>query len=240
MMNKVDIVKRVACWNCKKNIANIALIALFVFLVFSFAVGSSYTLGEIFHIYLSGFQDINYITMFWIWLHIPIEGILFSFLMDTADKTYNLRLLKFRDKKIYVFSSIISILPLLMVYYSIGYTALVIMYGAENLKNLLWLAALTIMESLSIVLVSFLLSLTIKSYENITFPLVIIIELINCCICAEKKGILRFLPFTQSKMVLQNGYFDNGISLTTSVFYFLIIVIILTAIWLKKDGRSRL
>ena len=217
MMNRFNTIERTVKLNYKQHATWIIGISVVIHLLFYAIVPKGYTFDEIFEIYLSGFKRPDSNALFWLWLHLPVEGCLFGFLNDSLNKSYSIKLVKYGDKRVYVLSSFFCVLILSMTYYFIGYLMIEIMFFPSNIQLGTWLWLLSVIETTNVILISFLMGLIFKKLENIIFPIVIIIEILSCCVCGEKRAdIFRLLPFTQSKKMLQCEFFDNGFAFIIS------------------------
>ena len=238
-MNDWELIKRHVKWTYKEKAGGVWGTAIEIFLLFYIFIGRNCEPDEVFDVYLSGFLRADFFALVWLWLHLPIEGLLFGILNDAVNKSYNIKLIKYGTKTKYFTIEIVSILPLLVTYYCVGYFLIMIFLPMNSLHQMMWLGILSFVESINIVLAAFLLGMVFKRYENISFLIMIIIEILNCCICGERRSILlRLLPFTQSKPVLQGGFFDNGIALVIALLYCGVTVFTLTMLWIIKKGES--
>lgn len=238
MMSSGRVIRRVAFWTFHKTIKSIIVLALCTFLLLYGYARWTGELNELFTVYLGGFQRSVLLAIFWLLIHLPIEGVLYGLLIESANKSFDIKLLKYRSKGRYLIASLLPLIPQIMAYYISGYVILLISAGGTSMKLVFWQIGLACFESLNIILTAFLIGLINEKMENIAFPAVVVVELVNCFLCGEKNGIFRLLPFTQGKMQLQKEYFNNGIALAISMLTLCIILVSTITIWVRKDERS--
>ena len=238
-MNSNRAIGRVVFWNFRKTARTMILLALSAFLLLYGYVRWTGNLQELFTVYLGGFQRFSYLAILWLLVHLPIEGFLYSSLMDALNKSYHIKILKYRSKIRYLNASLLTLILQILTYYITGYVLVLILMDFADMRLILWQAGLACLESLNIVLTAFLLGVVYPKCENVAFSAVVVIELANCFLCGGRNGIFRFLPFTQAKMQLQKEYFDNGIALAVSLITLCIILVFAMIIWVRKDERSQ-
>ncbi len=238
MICNFKMIGRVTLWHCKKRARIIVIISLTIFLLLYGCAWRNDELSELFTSYLGGFRQSAQLALLWLAVHLPVEGLVYGWIMNQANRLYYAKLLKYESKMSYFLFMIIAALVQLILYYGIGYGTLTVLYHEENIRLILWQLSLTSLESLNIVLVAAAFSLFYPKLENIAFPAVIAAELGNCLLCGSNER-LRFLPFTYGKLVLQKDFFDNGIALAISLLMLGVLLAFVGILWLRKDERSR-
>ena len=237
-MNSGRVIRRVVIWNFRKTAKTLIILAVCTFLLLYGYARWTGDLQELFEVYLGGFQRSALLALLWLLVHLPVEGFLYSNLMDMVNKSFYTKILKYKSKERYLHASLWTLAPQILTYYITGYGLLLILVGRVDMKLIFWQVGLAGLESLNIILAALLISMIDVRWENIAFPAVVIIELVNCILCGKANGIFRFLPFTQGKLLLQKEYFDNGVALVTSLIILCIVLICTAMIWVRKDERS--
>jgi len=231
------MIGRTVLWYCRKTAGTIVLVSMIVFLLLYGCAWQSGQLSQLFTVSLGGFKQSVLLALFWLAVHLPAEGFVYGWMMNQANKSYCIRLLKYESKFRYLGFMITFAIILLILYYVSGYGILLILCKGNEIGLALWQMSLAILESLSIVLTAAAISFLYPKLENIAFSAVITAELASCTLCCTSEK-LRILPFTYGKLVLQKDFFDNGIALAASILTIGILLVLTTMMWLRKDERS--
>lgn len=237
MIYSFRMVGRTVFWHCKKSAGIMILLSLIVFFIVYGCAWQQGETSELFTIYLGGFRHSVQLALFWLAVHLPVEGLVYGWITNQSNKSYCIKLMKYESKLRYFLFMIISVIIQLVLYYIIGYGVLLILSHGNDIGLACGQMVLGILESFSIVLAATVVGLFRTKFENIAFPAAIIAELVCCILCSINKG-LRVLPFTYGKLVLQEEYFDNGRACIASFVVIGILLILTAVLWLKKDERS--
>lgn len=242
MMNRGDrVVRRTVLWNLKTAVVRILLLSLLTFLsVYLYARSTSYGWQptELFTAYLGGFHRMDIFAILWVAVNVPVQIFLVGQLMDIFNKTYLVRVLKYRKITTFCYTTMITLTIEAMLYYAAGYGILIAFTGGEGLVTAIWQAGLSCAETLTIVSSTFLFGQLFRSWENLAFPAVLAIELFNTLLCGAKGGITRFLPFTQGKLEVQKEYFFNGMAMGVALLTLGCLMLMIAVFWKRKDERN--
>ena len=242
MMNRRNrIAGRVALWNLKTTAGFTVLLSLTSFLlVYLYARGTSYHWQpvQLFTVYLGGFRRVDIFAVLWIAVHVPIQIRLTGQLMNIFNKAYPVRVLKYQNKMAFCRITFTTLIMETMIYYAVGYGVLIAFTGGKGVTTALWQAGLCCIETLNIVSGAFFLGQLFRSWENLAYPAVLVVEFFNTLISGSKEGNARMLPFTQAKLAVQGGSFYNGTALAASLITLGCLILIFVVLWKRKDERN--
>lgn len=232
---------RMVLWNLKTVVGRILVLSLVTFLsVYLYARSTSYDWqpAELFTAYLGGFRRTDIFAVLWMAANVPVQIFLVGQIMDTFNKTYPVRVLKYRNKTVFCLITMITLTIGAIVYYAAGYGILIAFAGGEGLVTAIWQAGLSCAETLMIVCSAFLIGQLFRSWENLAFPVVLVIELFNTLLCGAKGGFTRLLPFTQGKLAVQKEYFFSGTAMAVSLLTLGCLMLMIAVVWKRKDERN--